>query len=200
MKNLVNQPSEGVDLYFLGKYNISRDSDFELRYKYKQKEQNAPYPNENSRTVLPYNTQKLRLRYNKQLKTGWNFRTTADFAFYHQKYFETERGYMLSQNVSYRGNSKVSGDIYGGYFKSDSFAARLYSYERNILSTFYMPSFYGEGFRLALSGRYNFTSNFSFSVKIGHSRYFDRESIGSGTEQIEGTSRTDVYTFLRYRF
>lgn len=200
VKNLVNQPSEGIDLYFLGKYNLTRNSDFELRYKYKQKEQNAPYPNEDTRTVLPYNTQKLRLRYNKQTRTGWNFRTTADFAFYHQKHFDTERGYMLSQNVGYRGSGKITGDVFGGYFKADSYAARLYSYERNILSTFYMPSFYGEGVRLVLSGRYNFSSHFSFSVKIGHSRYFDRETIGSGTEQIAGNSRTDVYTFLRYRF
>jgi hypothetical protein len=63
-----------------------------------------------------------------------------------------------------------------------------------------MPSFYGEGVRLALSGRYNITSRFSFSAKIGHTRYFDRETIGSGTEQIIGNSRTDVFTYLRWRF
>lgn len=200
VRNLVDKPSKGADIYFLGKYLIGRNSDLELRYKYKQKEQNARYPDENSRTVLPYNTQKVRLRYNTLTKTGWNFRTTADLAFYRQKHFDTEKGFMLSQNAGYRGSGKIIGDLYAGYFKSDSFAARLYSYERNILSTFYMPSFYGEGMRLALSGRYSFTSKLSFSVKMGHTRYFDRESIGSGTEMISGNSRTDIYTFLRWRF
>ncbi len=200
VKSQVDQPSKGVDIYFLGTYAVNRNSNFEIRYKFKQKEQNARYPDENSRTVLPYNTQKIRLRYNNTLNSGWNFRTTVDAALYRQKHFPQEKGFMISQNIGYRGSEKISGDLFAGYFKSDTFAARLYSYERNILTTFYMPSFYGEGMRLALSGRYNITSRLSFSAKIGHTRYFDRETIGSGTELIEGNSRTDVFTYLRWRF
>ena len=200
VKSQVDQPSKGVDIYFLGIYAVNRNSNFEIRYKFKQKEQNARYPDENSRTVLPYNTQKIRLRYNNTLNSGWNFRTTVDAALYRQKHFPQEKGFMISQNIGYRGSEKISGDLFAGYFKSDTFAARLYSYERNILTTFYMPSFYGKGMRLALSGRYNITSRLSFSAKIGHTRYFDRETIGSGTELIEGNSRTDVFTYLRWRF
>ena len=200
LKDQVDKPSKGVDIYVLGTYAFSRNSAFELRYKYKQKEQNARYPDENSRTVLPYHTQKIRIRYNNMLKTGWNFRTTLDAALYRHKHFPQEKGWMLSQNIGYRGSDKISGDLYAGYFKSDTYAARLYSYERNILTTFYMPSFYGEGVRLALSGRYNITSRLSVSAKLGHTRYFDRETIGSGTEMISGNSRTDVFTYLRWRF
>lgn len=200
VRSQVDKPSKGVEAYFLGTYTVSRNSDFELRYRYKQREQNVRYPDENSRTVLPYNTQKIRLRYNNTLNSGWNFRTTVDVALYSQKHFPTETGYMLSQNIGYRGSDKIRGDLYFGYFSSESFAARLYSYERNILNTFYMPSFYGEGLRMALSGRYDFTSRLSFSAKIGHTRYFDRETIGSGTELIQGNSRTDVFTYLRWRF
>lgn len=201
VRSQVDKPSsKGMEVYLLGTYTVSRNSGFELRYRYKQREQNARYPDENSRTVLPYNTQKIRLRYNNTLNNGWNFRTTLDAALYQQKHFQRETGWMLSQNIGYRGNDKVSGDFYAGYFKSESFAARLYSYERNILSTFYMPSFYGEGMRVAVSGRYNITSRLSFSAKIGHTRYFDRETIGSGTDLIDGNSRTDVFTYLRWRF
>ncbi|MDO5665365.1 MAG: helix-hairpin-helix domain-containing protein [Bacteroidia bacterium] len=200
VKNQVDKPSKGIDIYFLGTYAVNRNSNFELRYKFKQKEQNARYPDKNSRTVLPYNTQKIRLRYNNTLNSGWNFRTTMDAALYRQKHFPQEKGFMLSQNIGYRGSEKIQSDLFVGYFKSDTFAARLYSYERNILTTFYMPSFYGEGMRLALSGRYNITSRFSFSAKIGHTHYFDRKTIGSSTEQITGNSRTDVFTYLRWRF
>ncbi|MDO5524226.1 MAG: helix-hairpin-helix domain-containing protein [Bacteroidia bacterium] len=200
VRSQVDKPSKGVELYVLSTYTVNRNSNIELRYRYKQREQNARYPDENSRAVLPQNTQKIRLRYNNTLNSGWNFRTTLDAALYSQKHFPQETGYMLSQNIGYRGSDKIRGDFYAGYFSSESFAARLYSYERNILSTFYMPSFYGEGMRLALSGRYDFTSRLSFSVKMGHTRYFNRETIGSGTELIDGNSRTDVFTYLRWRF
>lgn len=61
-----------------------------------------------------------------------------------------------------------------------------------------MPSFYGEGIRLALSGRYNITPK--LSLKVGFTNYFDRKSIGSGTEQIDGSSRMDLFTYIRWRF
>lgn len=196
----VSEPSGAIDFYFLGIYSFSRESNLEVRYKFKQREKNMRYPDENSLTVLPYNTQKLRFRYNQTLKSGWNFRTTADMAFYNEKYFPKEFGYMVSQNIGYRGNAKWSGDAYVAYFNADTYDVRLYSYERNLLNTFYMPSFYGDGYRLAASARYNITNRLSFSLKCGHTRYFNRETIGSGNDLIKGNSRTDIFTYLRWQF
>lgn len=196
----VDTPSRAVEYYFLGTYSFSRQSSAEIRYRYKQREKNARWPDDKSSSVLPYATQKLRLRYNLALPSGWSFRSTADMAFYDEKHLPLQNGFMFSQNVSYRGDGRISGDAYLGYFKADSFNARLYSYERNLLNTFYMPSFYGNGFRLALSARWNITPALSVSAKIGHTRYSDRETIGSGTELIDGNSRTDVFTYLRWQF
>lgn len=196
----VSTPSKTIDYYFSGIYSLSRQSNMEVRYKFKQREKDTRYPDEKTVSVLPYQTQKLRLRYNHTLQSGWNFRTTADMAFYNEKHFPQEFGYMISQNIGYRGNNRISGDVYIAYFDADTYDVRLYSYERNLLSTFYMPSFYGDGYRLALSARYNFTNRLSLSLKAGHTRYFDRETIGSGTDLINGNSRTDIFTYVRWQF
>jgi hypothetical protein len=140
------------------------------------------------------------LRYLNTLRSGWYFRTTLDFANYQVLYFPNELGYMVSQNFGHRGNKTIQGDGFVGYFKSDTFNARLYSYERNILSTFYMPSFYGEGVRVALSLRLNILDNLSFSVKASQTRYFNRDVISSGTEQINGNKRIDIFTYLVWKF
>jgi hypothetical protein len=63
-----------------------------------------------------------------------------------------------------------------------------------------MPSFYGKGIRLALSARFAIVKNLTFSVKGGFTQYSNKEVIGSGTEQINGNSRTDIYTYLRWKF
>jgi hypothetical protein len=107
---------------------------------------------------------------------------------------------MISQNIGYRGKGALTGDAYLAWFNAGTYDARLYSYERNLLSTFYMPSFYGKGYRLALSAKYAITGNLSFSVKAGHTRYANRSAIGTGTEQIDGNSRTDFFTYLRWVF
>ena len=198
LKYLVDAPSKGMDAYFLGSYNINSYSDFEIRYKFKQKEQNTDSPY-GGKEVLPFLSQKIRLRYNIEKKTGFSFRTSFDLSLYDEPNSRKESGYMVSQNVGYKGSNKFQGDVFVGYFNSDSYASRLYSYERNILSTFYMPSFYGEGVRIALQGRFNIFSRLSISAKLGYSRYFDRAVIGSGTEAISGNKRIDLYTLLRWR-
>jgi hypothetical protein len=63
-----------------------------------------------------------------------------------------------------------------------------------------MPSFYGKGMRYAVNGRYDLSSSLSLSVKAARTRYFNRDIISSGADQINGNSRTDIYTYLRLRF
>lgn len=196
----VSEPSGAIDYYFSGTYLFSRQSNMEVRYKFKQREKDTRYPDDRTISVLPYHTQKLRLRFNHTMQSGWNFRTTADMALYNEKHFPKEFGYMISQSVGYKGSGRVAGDVYFAYFNADTYDVRLYSYERNLLSSFYMPSFYGQGCRLAISGRYHFTNRLSFSVKAGHTRYFNRDTIGSGNDLITGNSRTDIFSYLRWQF
>lgn len=200
LKYGIDAPSNAIDLYFLGTYTLSRQSFLEARYKYKQKEKNIAWPDEKSRSVLPYATHKFRFRYSRDMRSGWNFRTTADIACYKEKHFPAENGWMVSQNIGYRGKGALTGDAYLAWFNADTYDARLYSYERNLLNTFYMPSFYGKGYRLALSAKYAITDNLSLSVKAGHTRYVNRDTIGTGTELIDGNSRTDLFTYLRWVF
>lgn len=196
----VDKPSKALDYYFLGTYSFTRNSIMDIRFKYKRKEKNMHYPDEQSTSVLPYATYKYRLRFSHTMPGGWNFRTVADIAHYKEKPFSAEKGYMLSQNIGYRGKKSITGDAYLAFFNAGSYNARLYSYERNLLNSFYMPSFYGKGMRLALSARYDIDPALSLSFKMGYTHYFNRDTIGSGTEQIDGKSRTDLYLYLKWRF
>ncbi|HHU26149.1 MAG TPA: helix-hairpin-helix domain-containing protein [Bacteroidales bacterium] len=221
----VDTPSKAIDFYLLGSYSFSRGKFLEARYKLKRKEKNRAVPDVSARSVIPYTTNKLRLRYSHDQGDGWSFRTTADMASYAENGFSNELfpeeqavpnglpakgssekrspaefGYMISQSVSYRGKAPLTGDAYLAWFDADSYNARLYSYERNLLSTFYMPSFCGKGIRLALSAKYQLLPGLVLSVKLGHTRYFNRDTIGSGTELIDGNRRTDLFTYLVWKF
>ena len=196
----VDKPSSALDVYAMASYSFSKNAIFDIRYKIKRKEKNTAYPDEKTTTVLPYIAHKLRVRYADAFKNGWNMRTTVDMNMHQIKYFPKEYGYMISQNIGYRCNDKLTGDFFAGYFHTDTYNTRVYSYERNILNTFYMPSFYGKGIRLALSARFAIVKNLTFSVKGGFTQYSNKEVIGSGTEQINGNSRTDIYTYLRWKF
>lgn len=196
----VDKPSKTTDFYLLATYLFTQHSYIEARYKYKKKEKNVKQPETNSNIVLPYDTHKLRLRYSIDNNTGWNFRTTLDIARYKVKQAEKELGLMISQNINYKGNGKLSANTYLAWFNADTYNARLFSYERNLLSTFYMPSFYGKGMRYAINSRYDFSNSLSISIKAARTRYFNRDTISSGADLINGNSRTDIYTYIRLRF
>jgi hypothetical protein len=76
----VNGPSKAMDLYFKSSYTFSEHSYIEARYKFKRKEKNLDNPELEEKSVLPYITNKLRLRYSQENSSGWNFRSTVDFA------------------------------------------------------------------------------------------------------------------------
>ncbi len=196
----VDGPSTTIDCYLLTSWRINRHSTFDLRYKYKRKEKNIALPDETEKPLLPYATHKVRLRWMQSLQEGWELRTTADMVVYKEKPYPSEKGIMLAQNISYRGEGPLTGDAFVAFFNSESYDSRLYSYERNLLSTFYMPSFYGKGMRIALSGKYVISPTLTLSLKAALTRYWDRDTISSGTEQISGSSRSDLWCYLRWKF
>ncbi len=200
LKSGINEPSKAFDGLLYADYSFSRQSRLEARYRFRQREKNMKYPDKKTTTVLPYDQHKMLLQFTHHLSSAWVLRTVADANFYKVRHHDAEQGWMLSQMVSWRPRNVWQADAFVSYFKADDYNARLYSRERNLTSTFYMPMLYNHGVRGSLAGRCNIRPNLSLAVKCGISKYFDRQSIGSGLEQIDAKHRIDVLTHLRWVF
>lgn len=87
-----------------------------------------------------------------------------------------------------------------GYFHTDDYASRIYSYERGPLYSFSFPAFYGEGIRYALFVRADVCKQLMLIAKCGTTDYFDRDHISSGFQQIDHSSQTDMELQLRWKF
>lgn len=126
----------------------------------------------------------------------WNLQTQADMAlcqFTHNSF-----GVMLTENAGYS-CQRFRVNVTAGYFHTDDYNSRLYTYERSVLYNFSFPSFYGHGMRLALNMRADFTSHLMLIGKLGMTKYFDRKVIGSGLQRINGSSMTDLEVQLRVK-
>lgn len=87
-----------------------------------------------------------------------------------------------------------------GYFHTDDYNARVYAYERSVRYTFSFPSFFGEGLRLAVQAQADLSDHWMVIAKLGHTHYFDRSTIGTGLQQIDGRSMTDLDLQMRLKF
>lgn len=113
---------------------------------------------------------------------------------------ETKRGWMVGETLRCRLNSNwdVSGSA--SYFKTDDYDSRLYSYEKSLLYSFSMPSYYGHGFRASLVARADIGNHWMFMAKIGHTKYFDRSVIGTSYQQVDSSYLDDIGVQFRYKF
>lgn len=107
-------------------------------------------------------------------------------------------GYMLSQRVGFQ-RRVWKGGVSGGYFHTTGYASRLYVYEAGPRYSFSFPAFSGEGLRLSLMVQLSPVSPLTLTAKVGFTRYFDRDTIGSDLQQIDSPSQTDLDVQLRWR-
>ena len=110
-----------------------------------------------------------------------------------------DRGYSLSETVGWN-IRRLKLNVNAGYFHTDSYDSRIYTYERGPLYTFSFPSFYGEGMRGAVMAQLKLNRRLSLTAKLGYTHYFDRSAIGSGLQQIDHSSQTDLDLQARWTF
>lgn len=127
----------------------------------------------------------------------WTAKTQADIAF--TSYKENSFGWMITQNANYVLRKRLNINCSFGYFNTDSYDSRVYSYEKGMLYSYYFPSFYGHGVRGSLLASYDLLKNITLLAKIGTTKYFDREFIGSSYQKINQSSATDLELQLRLK-
>ncbi len=128
----------------------------------------------------------------------WSVKTQADYALSH--YLTRSQGYMVSQQASIHFPQWLQATALVGYFHTDDYASRLYTYERGLLYSFSFPAYYGKGVRYALFVRGDISKDLMLIGKVGVTNYLDRDHISSGLQQINRSSKTDIELQLRWKF
>lgn len=152
--------------------------------------------------LRPIVRRRLRAQLTLAPTLDWALRTALDFSLHQPDSAPAAHGRMISEAISWRPKRlPLRAELFAALFLTDGFAARIYSYEKNLLYTFATPSLYGRGLRLSgllywrPAGR-----RLTLSTKIGWTHLFTGDSIGSGLETIRGRNRTDLYAMLRWTF
>ncbi len=127
--------------------------------------------------------------------TRWTARSNVEGCLYS----EDSHGIIASQAVGWKPNRLFRLYAHAAYFNTSDYDSRLYAYERGMLNTFGNASYYGNGMRLALLLRADFTPGIMFQTKVGHTRYFDRDYIGTAERRIFSSHQTDIDLQIRLK-
>lgn len=124
-----------------------------------------------------------------------SFKTRAQFSSYT---FEgnLSRGFALIQDINFD-IGKFSFSTRYALFDTDNYDNRLYVYEKDVWLAFSLPAYFGQGIRNYVMMQYKVSSKVDLWLRWAQTRYTLQNSIGSGSETINGNTKNDVKLQLR---
>lgn len=198
----ISQSSQGIDLMVQATWQPQEALTLYANYRFKKKDRDVT--GSDPKVTLPTYHHRTRLRAN-YAPGVWTLRTTADYTRFHQQGIlnksgqSASQGFHLSQLIARRFGNALTAHLQGSYFHTADYDSRIYASERGLLYTFYTPSFYGRGIRLSSVVRWDITPHWMLLLKYGHTRYFDRNTIGTGNDLIDSPRKCDLQLQIRLK-
>jgi hypothetical protein len=191
-------PSVGSELMMSVNHRSAKGDEVRFQFRLKSKERNYLPENSAVNTLVKEDRYYLRLDGKKVLTEHWWFRSRLQLTSYMFTKNQSH-GIIVAQDFGYQVKSKLDLSARMAYFKTDNWYTRQYIYERDLLYSYTVPAFYGEGLRAYLFLAWHIRPAISVWTKGGFTQYFDRDIVGSGLDATEGDSRTAFSLQLRIR-
>ncbi len=201
LKYLVDAPTVGVDYLTQVTYKPNKQLEVYARYRSETKSKNYNPDELILSPVVVKPRQNFRSQINYKLNTELTFRNRIELVWYDRKGGGAQNGFLSFVDFLYKPMlKKYSGNIRLQYFETDGYDSRLYAYENDVLYSFSIPVFYDKGYRYYLNLNYDFSKQLSLWFRIAQTVYKDKNTVGSGLDEIKGNKKTELKLQLQYYF
>ncbi len=197
----LHAPSSGVDYFVQTDYNPSRYIEMYVRYKDETGNENQSDESTGIEDVVSTRKQQLRYHISYSLSRELVLKSRIELALYRKENLPDETGFMMYQDINYHPKAiPLTTSFRFAVFDAD-YNARSYAYENDILYAFSVPSYSGRGFRTYLTLKYTLIDSFAdIWLRYALFHYTDRDVIGSGWDEIDGSNKSEVKIQLRLKF
>lgn len=198
-KWLTDDFSEGREIFGQVNFKVSRSSTFYLRFRNKITERNSKEDFTGLDQQVQLNKTNIRLNYDQRINSRISLKSRIEWTRF--MYDEDEsNGLLLFQDFIFT-FKKIPLKLYNriAVFDADSYDARMYAYENDLLYVFSIPSYYNRGLRTYLMAKYEIGRNIDIWARVGLWSYDNVETISSGLEEINGSRKMDLKLQLKIR-
>ncbi|UKN01420.1 helix-hairpin-helix domain-containing protein [Paracrocinitomix mangrovi] len=199
-KWLTDDLSEGREVFAQVNFNISRRASFYVRFRNKVTERDTKDDITGIDEQVKLNKTNIRVNYDQRINDRISLKSRVEWTrFLFDK--DESNGLLLFQDLifSFR---KVPLKLYTrlAVFDADTYDARIYAYENDLLYVFSIPSYYNRGMRTYLMAKYEIGGMFDIWARVGLWNYQNVETISSGLEEIDGHNKLDLKIQVKMRF
>jgi len=191
-------PSSGSD--YLGQVDIawSRKCSVSLKGKYESKPQKVT-GSKGIAADYDQKTTRLRIQTDYILSRRLLLHTRFEYAGYNFAK-DNEKGFLVFQDLIYELSRNLKIWVRYAWFNTESYNSHIYSYENDLIYTFSIPEFHGNGQRIYLNLKWSPSSRLTAYFKVGCTIHNGEDSWGSGNDITAGNQRTELRGLLNWRF
>ena len=191
-------PSSGNDYMIQAELGLTRKLFLYIRGKYESKPQKLTV---SKGITADYDEMLTKLRFQAEYIVNEKLllHTRFEYAGYH---FNTicEKGFLVFQDIVYEPWRKLKLWFRYAWFNTEGYNSRIYSYENDLLYSFAIPEFHGNGQRIYLTLKWSPSTRITLYLKAGCTIHSGAASWGSGNDVTDGNQRTEIRGLLNWRF
>ena len=205
LKYQVYAPSRGFDYFAQLNYTPTKTIDMYFRVRTKVKQKNTP-------EVVKYidylvNTERSNYRFNisYSLSPEWKFANRIEYIVYKEQSQSTSNGYLVYQDVKFKPQGwKLSLLARYMLFQTESYDARIYTYENDVMYANSIPSFSGKGSRFFALLNYEVSRNIEIWLRYSQTYFTNPNNFvitNSGSlDTVLGNKRSEIKAQVRISF
>lgn len=194
-------PTKGSDYLLLAEFNPSENVSMYFRVKQKNKASNSPVEEPLIRQTEEIINTGYRYQINYRVLPALELRNRLEYVVFKPESSSPENGFLIYQDVIYR-SVKIPLSLSFRYaiFETDTYNARIYAYENDVLYAFSVPAYYDKGMRTYFAMSYSFPIGLDVWFRIAQTHLPKKITIGSDLNEIKGNSRTEIKVQARITF
>ncbi len=199
LKYRVNAPSAGFDYLGQTEKKLKGGTSVSLRYRHRERPVNRDVGV--LEDIIDHDIyDQIKIQYREKNVPGWQFTTQAQWHFVNSGE-QKENGRMLAQDIKWNSrNEKLTFTGRYAVFSSTGYLARLYAYEPHVLYMFSVPAYSGNGSRYFLLMNYKITGYLHLWLRAARWHYNDRNTLGTGNNQVDANVKTTFTAQIRFKF
>ena len=201
LKYLVDAPSHGKDYLAQLTYTPNKQVEIYTRFRNETKQSNQSDNITVTNFLATIPKQSWRTQVSYKLNTAIALRNRIELLWYDNKGVNKENGFLTFMDIICKPLlSPYSGVLRLQYFETGGYDSRIYAYENDVLYSYSIPSFSDKGFRYYLTFNYDLSKKVSLWLRWAQTIYRDKNTVGSGLDEIQGNKRSEAKFQVRWLF
>lgn len=201
LRYLTDAPNSGFDWLAQLNWKPSRGVEIYIRARHQERARNTAFDIDGIDNLVSVDQTNYRVNATYKVSPSISLRTRIETVDFQRGSSPLEHGFLLYQDIVHRPLSSPFETTFRiALFESETYNARVYAYENDLVGLFSIPPYYGRGIRAYAMFRVTPLRRVDIWVRYGVWVYQDQTSISSGLQEIPGNTRSDLKLQLRYKF